>query len=386
MATWPKNPRLIGTRIPRLDGLAKASGQAKYPSDVRPEGTLFGVILYSPYAHAKIKSIDISPAEKMPGVKAVVALAEVGKTLRYHGDDIAAVAAETEEQARDAIRAIKVEYDVLPHVATESLSMAEGAPPVFKPTNVRPGRGQTKGKPEEAMAAAEVTSEGTYSVPLITHVCLEPHGLIARCEGDSKMEAWASTQNVHGLASELGKSVQPEIPATNVTVHTDYMGGGFGSKFSADVWGRTAAQLSKKLGGRPVKIFLDRVQEHLAAGNRPSGWAHIKLGANRDGKVMAMIAQARGTGGVNPGADVILPYVYSFPNTSVAQSTVMTNFGGSRAMRRRGIRRAACSPKRPWMTSPTSWASIRSNSGSRTWIPTTSIPRSTRPSSRWGRS
>ena len=195
------------------------------------------------------------------------------------------------------------------------------------------GERQTKGKPEEAMAAAEVTSEGTYSVPLITHVCLEPHGLIARCEGDSKMEAWASTQNVHGLASELGsqcsrRSRRPTSPSI-----TDYMGGGFGSKFSADVWGRTAAQLSKKLGGRPVKIFLDRVQEHLAAGNRPSGWAHIKLGANRDGKVMAMIAQARGTGGVNPGADVILPYVYSFPNTSVAQSTVMTNFGGSRAMR-----------------------------------------------------
>src|ERR1700722_11886831 len=114
MASWPESPRLIGTRIPRLDGLLKASGQAKYPSDVRPEGTLFGVMLYSPYAHANIKSIDISAAEKMPGVKAIIAVTEAGKTLRYHGDDIAAVAAETEEQARDAIRAIKVDYEVLP--------------------------------------------------------------------------------------------------------------------------------------------------------------------------------------------------------------------------------------------------------------------------------
>jgi xanthine dehydrogenase YagR molybdenum-binding subunit len=333
MATWPQNPRLINTRIPRLDGLAKASGQAKYPSDVRPQGTLFGVMLYSPHAHAKIKSIDISAAEKMPGVKTVMVVADLTKPLRYHGDDIAAVAAETEEQARDAIRAIKIDYEVLPHVATEALSMAVGAPVVFNPSNVRKGRGQTKGKPEEAMAAAEVTSEGTYWVPLITHVCLEPHGLTVRCEGESKMEAWASTQNVLGLAGELGGSVDPAIPATNVTVHTDYMGGGFGSKFSADLWGRTAAKLSKKAGGRPVKMFLDRVQEHLAAGNRPSGWAHIKLGANRDGKIVAMIAEARGTGGVNPGADVILPYVYSVPNTSVAQSTVMTNFGGARAMR-----------------------------------------------------
>src|SRR5438309_3726963 len=99
MAGWPENPRLIGTSIPRLDGLAKASGKAKYPSDERPEGTLFGVMLYSPHAHAKIKSIDISPAEKMPGVKAVVAIVKEGGTVRYQGDDIAAVAAETEEKA-----------------------------------------------------------------------------------------------------------------------------------------------------------------------------------------------------------------------------------------------------------------------------------------------
>ena len=111
------------------------------------------------------------------------------------------------------------------------------------------------------------------------------------------------------------------------------MGGGFGSKFNADIWGVTAARLSKMTGGRPVKMFLDRVQEHLAAGNRPSGWAHIKMGANRDGKVVALIADARGTGGVGGGADVILPYVYSVPNTTVTQSTVLTNFGNQRAMR-----------------------------------------------------
>ena len=108
--TWPESPRLIGTKIPRLDGLAKASGRAKYPSDSRPEGTLFAVMLYSPHAHAKVKSIDGSAAEKMPGVKAVSLIAKEGTTLRYQGDDIAAVAAETEEQARDGIRAIKVEY------------------------------------------------------------------------------------------------------------------------------------------------------------------------------------------------------------------------------------------------------------------------------------
>src|SRR4029077_2148791 len=102
MANWPENPVLINTRIPRLDGLAKASGRAKYPSDVRPEGTLFGVMLYSPHAHAKVKSIDTSAAEKMPGIKAVIAIVKAGSIVHFHGDDVAAVAAETEEQARDA--------------------------------------------------------------------------------------------------------------------------------------------------------------------------------------------------------------------------------------------------------------------------------------------
>ncbi len=99
MASWPETTRLIGTRIPRLDGLAKASGRAKYPSDIRPEGLLFGVILWSPHAHAKVKSIDLSAAEKMPGVKATFAESKVGDTLRHQGQFIAAVAAETEEQA-----------------------------------------------------------------------------------------------------------------------------------------------------------------------------------------------------------------------------------------------------------------------------------------------
>jgi xanthine dehydrogenase YagR molybdenum-binding subunit len=343
MAEWPASPNLIGKRIPRLDGLLKASGKAKYPSDVRPEGTLFGVMLYSPYARAEVKSIDITAAEKMPGVKAVVALAKgasvdkdgkpvPGTTLRYHGDDIAAVAAETEEQARDAIRAIKVEYQVLPHVATEAQSMAPDAPKAFGASNVRRGRGENKGKPEEAMAKADVTIEATYSVPMITHVCLESHGLTVKWDGDDKMVAWASTQYTGGTANELAQKFKK--PVGNVTVLTDYMGGGFGSKFGAEIWGTTAAELSKQAGGRPVKMFLDRVQEHLAGGNRPSATAHIKMGANRDGKIVACIADAHSTGGVAAGANLILPYIYrDVPNIRTTQSTAFTNFGGARAMR-----------------------------------------------------
>lgn len=333
MASWPENPRLIGTRIPRLDGMAKASGRAKYPSDMRPEGTLFGLILYSPHAHAKIKSIDTSAAEKVPGVVGVHVIAEVGATLRFQGDDIAAVAAETEEKARDGIRAIKVEYEILPHVVTETQAMAKGAPEIAKGGNVRKGRALVNGKPDDAMSKADATIEATYSVPVITHVCLESHGLTAKWDGDDKIVAWASTQAVGVTANELAQSFN--IPVGNVTVLTEVMGGGFGSKFGADIWGRTAAELSKKCGGRPVKIFLDRVQEHLAAGNRPSATGHIKLGASKDGQLVAMVAETHGTGG-RGGSQFPLPYVYNVPASSRVHSEVFVNGGGARAMRAPG--------------------------------------------------
>ncbi len=333
MAGWPENPRLIGTRIPRLDGLPKASGKVKYPSDIRPEGMLFGVMLYSPHAHAKVRSIDTSAAEKMPGVKAVLAIAKEGTTLRYQGDDVAAVAAETEEQARDAARAIKVDYEVLPHAVTEAQAMAEGAPEIVKGGNVRKGRATTKGKPDEAMAGAAVTIEATYTLPVITHVCLEPHGLTAKWDGEDKLTAWASTQAVGVTAAELAGKF--EVPASNVTVLTEVMGGGFGSKFGADVWGLTATELSKKTG-KPVRMFLDRVQEHLAAGNRPSATGRVKLGANKDGKIVAMTAETHGTGGSRGGSQFPLPYVYDVPDASRSHSEVFVNAGGARAMRAPG--------------------------------------------------
>jgi xanthine dehydrogenase YagR molybdenum-binding subunit len=331
--TWPENPRLIGSKVPRLDGLLKASGKAKYPSDVRPEGTLFAVLLYSPHAHAKVKSIDISAAEKLPGVKAVTAIAKEGTTLRYQGDDVAAAAAETEGQARDAVRAIKVEYEVLPHVVTETQAMAPGAPEVFKGGNVRKGRAQTRGNPEEAMGKADVTIEGIYTLPVVTHVCLESHGLTAKWDSPDKLTVWSSTQAVQVVAGELADAFN--IPVANVTVLTDFMGAGFGSKFGADVWGRTAAELAKKTG-RPVKLFLDRVQEHLAAGNRPSASGKIKLGATKDGKIVSMIAETHGTGGSRGGSMFPLPYVYGVPASSRAHSEVFVNCGGARAMRAPG--------------------------------------------------
>lgn len=332
--SWPEKTRIINTRYPRLDGLAKASGRAKYPSDERPEGTLFGVVFYSPHAHVKIKSLDSSAAEKLPGVKAVEVIAGPGKTLRYHGDDIAIVVAETEEQARDGARAIKIDYEFLPHAATESQAMAENAPQIVNGGNVRKGRAQTTGKPDDALKAADAVVEGTYFAPVITHVCLEPHGLTARWDDKNHITAWASTQSVMATANELAES--NELPVTNVTVLTEVMGGGFGSKFGADIWGTTAARISKKVGGRPVKIFLDRAQEHLAGGNRPSVLAKVKIAGTKDGKVTSLVAETFGTGGVARGAQFPLPYVYSIANYKREHSEVFVNGGNARAMRAPG--------------------------------------------------
>src|SRR5258707_5524769 len=114
--TWPKTPRLIGKKFQRLDGPEKATGTAKYSFDINRPGMLHARILRSPYAHAKVKSLDTSAAEKMPGVKAVHVIAAAGKGLFYAGYEIVALAADTEEHCLDGIRALKVDYDVLPHL------------------------------------------------------------------------------------------------------------------------------------------------------------------------------------------------------------------------------------------------------------------------------
>jgi xanthine dehydrogenase YagR molybdenum-binding subunit len=327
---------LISTSIPRIDGMGKASGKTKYPSDMRPEGSLFGVMVYSPHAHAKIKTIDGSKAEKMPGVKAVWLIAEAGRELRYQGDDIAAVAAETEEQARDAARAIEVEFEVLPHSVTEAQATAPGAALVERGENARRGRAQTRGDVEKGLAEADATIEGTYSVPVITHVCLESHGLMAKWEGTEKITAYASTQSVIGVAGELAGRFN--IPATNVTVLTEVMGGGFGSKFGADIWGIAAAELSKRAGGRAVRMFLDRRQEHLAAGNRPSATGVVKLAGKKDGTITAASAQTSGTRGSN----FPFPYVYDVANSSREHTEIALHCGGSRAMRAPGHPQGCC--------------------------------------------
>src|SRR5205807_720282 len=212
-------------------------------------------------AHAKIKSLDLTPAESMPGVKAVIAInnAKEGKELYYAGDEIAAVAADTEEHAMDALRAIKVEYDVLDHIVYEEDALKNPTKKTTATANVGAPQTAAKGDVNAAYAKADAVVEGTYGAPVICHQCLESHGMVAEWDKDGGLTVWASTQATVGVAGNLAGAFRV-MPVTKVKCITHYMGGGFGSKFNAGIEGNAAAELAKKAGA-PVKLMLDREEE-----------------------------------------------------------------------------------------------------------------------------
>jgi xanthine dehydrogenase YagR molybdenum-binding subunit len=329
---WPTARKILGTRVNRIDGPLKVSGRAKYSYDVKRPGLLYARILRSPHPHARITSIDLAPALAMKGVKAAVAIAKPGGKVMYVGDEVAAVAAATEDQARDAARVIKVEYEVLPFLASIEQAMRPEAPPVFEGGNVKTSQTEEEGNVQAGFAAAAHVVEQTYNTQVQTHVSLETHGCVCEWDGD-KLTAWVSTQAVHGTREGFATSLG--IPQANVRVITEHMGGGFGSKFGPDVQGIACARLAKEAKA-PVQLMLDRREEHLAAGNRPSAYAKIKAGVSADGMLTAFDAESWGTGGAGASSGFPLPYIYTFPNRRRVHKDVYINAGQQRAMRAPG--------------------------------------------------
>jgi xanthine dehydrogenase YagR molybdenum-binding subunit len=322
---WPAaaDRHLIGKRISRIDGPWKASGRAKYAYDQNPPNMLYAKLVTSPYAHAKVTAIDTSAVDHMPGVFAVYTFTPVGKEVNWEGHEVLAVAAETEELAEDAASRIKVEYEQLPFLVadTDPQHAGEG--------RYRQLSEEKTGDPAQGFQQAEVTSEGTYGLPVITHCCMESHGSVAQWE-NGKLNVWLSTQNVSGVAGEYATPLN--ISPANVQVQCQVMGGGFGSKFAADSWGVAAATLSKE-SGRPVKLMLERDTELMAAGCRPSMHAKIRVGAKRDGTLTAWDSESWGTGGMQGAGVPRLPYVIDVPNRRRQHTTVFTNIGPARAWR-----------------------------------------------------
>jgi xanthine dehydrogenase YagR molybdenum-binding subunit len=325
---WPDADKrtFIGKRISRIDGSQKVSGRAKYSFDVNRPGMLFGKIVRSPHAHAKVKSIDTSVAEAMPGVKAIHVIAQPdtpGAELYWAGASVVALAAVDEPTAEDAMRAIKVDYEVLPHLVIDVDIKSAGE--FAKQANENKA-----GDPDKGFSEAEVTMEGSYGLPVITHCCLEPHGSVMQWDGDNVL-ANLSTQAVSGSVAQIARPL--EIPATSVRVQQDHIGGGFGSKFGPDEWDITAARLSKKAGGKPVKMFNPRDAELMVAGARPSDYAKVKIGLKKDGTITAWESQSWGSGGIGGGGSPPLPYIFNIPNQRKQHTNIVNHIGPARAWR-----------------------------------------------------
>jgi xanthine dehydrogenase YagR molybdenum-binding subunit len=336
---WPQTRRIIGTRVQRIDGPDKATGRAKYSFDINRPGMLHARMLRSPHARARIKSIDTSQAEKTPGYRAFHIIAKPGAELFFAGAEILAICADTEEHAEDCLRAVRVDYDVLPHLVKEQETLEAKQPTVGGAmSNTTVSGDFATANFAQAFDGVAATHEGTYGISIISHQCLESHGLVAEWNQDqSELTVYASTQAVPNTAGALAQYFK--IPATRVKCITHYMGGGFGSKFGPDIQGTTAAELARKTRA-PVKLMLDRAEEVTVGGQRPSAFGTVKLAGDAQGRVTAFEVDCYGSPGVGGGATVnfgLLPYVYTtVPNVKRRHRVTRMNVQTARAMRAPG--------------------------------------------------
>jgi xanthine dehydrogenase YagR molybdenum-binding subunit len=332
---WGPNDKhkLLNHRITRVDGPLKATGVAKYTYDQRLPGMLYARVLRSPHAHARVTKLDTDAAAKIPGVKAIIPapLAEV----RFAGAPVAAVAALTPEIAGDAVRAIKVTYEVLPHVVHAHVAIRPDAPKVVAEENNLQEKAKN-GDPQKAEAAfanADAIVEGEYITSRIHHVCLETHGMVVDFRGGDSATIYASTQGtftIHGdAAKELG------LAENAVTTTVEHMGGGFGSKFGLGLEGMLACRLSKQTKS-PVKLMFTRYDEFVLAGNRSGSWQKLKAGVKNDGTIVALQARQYRLGGIGQGSQAGQPYIYRMGDTYREIYALHTNEDSSIAMRAPG--------------------------------------------------
>lgn len=304
----------VGVSIDRVDGIKKVTGQAKYVDDMKMARMLYAQVKRSPYAHAKILSIDTSEAEKLPGVKSVITgeyykkrgglyledknFLAVG-TAKFRGEAVAAVAAETLEIAQQAVDLIKVEYEELPAVTNAIEGMKPDAPiihpdlgsykvaPIFHPiagTNISHHFKLRKGDVEKGFAESDYVTEQTYYVPHVQHVPIEPHVAVAQYEADGKLTVWASCQSPFAVRQALAASF--DLPLNKVRVISPYVGGGFGAKAGTTLEG-IVIPLSMLNCGRPVKLNYTREEEFEDSYVRQGVHIKIKTGVRKDGKILA---------------------------------------------------------------------------------------------------
>jgi xanthine dehydrogenase YagR molybdenum-binding subunit len=331
---WPPRAQLavLNHDLPRVDGPAKISGRARYTHDVRLPEMVYARLLCCPVPCAEV-TVDLEPARKIPGVEAAIELGS-GK-VGYLGQPIAAVAARTPEIAEDGLRAIVLKLVPKPWAVDHAQATAEGAPKIRKDGNL--SKENVAGDPKEveaAIAAADAVVEGTYTLPVQHHACLETHGVVVDYRGGEEATIYGSTQGtftlLDGVPDELG------LKASQVTAIVEHMGGGFGSKFGIGIEGQAACKLSKELK-KPVHLMLQRADEFVTAGNRSGSRQVLRAGATKDGKLVAFLGDVTKLGGVGGGSfPGGRPYIYEFPKGCVRVRSAYTHTDSSRAMRAPG--------------------------------------------------
>lgn len=342
MSDWPKETKYLGKSAPRIDGPAKVTGAAKYAYDVQPSGWLWGAILRSKWAAAKITSINLDKAKAAPGIKAVLLAREGERQVRYYGEELVAIAGTSKEAVQDALRLIEVQATPVPFVVKEMDATKPDAPKIFEDgQNVGEAQVRENGNVADGFANSAAIVENSFETQVQLHHSLETHGNTVAFTPE-EITVWASTQGVFSVRDGIADNMQ--VPQSKVRVICDYMGGGFGSKLGPGVEGALATRLSQAAGA-PVKLMLTRLDESLAVGNRPSTFQKVKLGAAADGTLLAYELESFGCPGFaaggataagGSGATFPAPYIYKIPNTRVKQASVAVNAGSSRAFRAPG--------------------------------------------------
>lgn len=307
--------KFVGKSVKRVDGIKKVTGSLKYVDDIKLSRMLYAAVKRSPHPHANIISINTEKAEALRGVKCVITGEEftkrgglyledknflaVGK-VRYQGEAVVALCAETEDIAQEAIELVEVEYEVLPAVTNAVDGMKPDSPlvhpdlaeynwaPVFFPkpgTNISNHYKLRKGNAPEAFEKADYVVENKFYVPHVQHVPIEPHTAIAQMDVDGFLTVWAACQSPYAVRQAL--SVAFDVPLNKLRVLSPAVGGGFGSKAGTTLEG-IIIPLAKKCLGRPIKLTYSREDEFENAYVRQGLHATIKTAVNKDGKITAV--------------------------------------------------------------------------------------------------
>jgi xanthine dehydrogenase YagR molybdenum-binding subunit len=330
---WPAGPlEIVGRDATRIDGIERATGQAVYTADLKLPGMLHAAVLRSPHPRARVTRLDLAPTLAMPGVHAAIGpddLEQLSADCNYQGAGIAAVCADTLAQARAALGAIDIEFEVLEPLLDPDEAVRRGQ-------LLDDARVTERGDYERGMAEAEVVLEAEFRTQVVLHNSMETHQAVVEWIGGA-VEVHISTQYIWGIRDAVAEGLG--LPADKVRVICNYMGGGFGSKNGPDDYTFIAAELAKRTA-RPVKCALTRREENTNAGNRNATIQRLTVGARSDGTLTALggeFVNAVGWSGWSSGTEGPMQMLYACDNVKTTTYGAKLNLPPMKAFRAPGF-------------------------------------------------